>query len=584
MNFEEWNLNNDDKVYLIILFIVLFLSTSRMLVQSLVGCISNPDIAIYLLTALKYAGLDSFNLVIPDEIYYTPIISFLSSIFFRMGYVDKNAIIIVTTVINFIGYFGLYILLRNRFNSLLSFTGVLIYGSLPLIIVNSARGMIDLSFISISIWVLVFAIRAIDKNPKYFLIVLSLLVIGFFTKYTVGFMLPLIVLYYVINRNVVDLFDCFMSDRKLFKQKVKNYFSSKEFKYIIISVIVGICLFVIISKTLILDFGGYLTFFQQSSNTFNGNIYSSEAIDFNMDKSYYLDHFSQILYQSHKFSFILSGLLIVILALGAIIKIGYCFRNISLYKAKETQFKTKHLNKILFSTSTILIIVAFLLFKVFSNHLLSNICLLVSFTLLFSILQKYNVNDKKLGLDVLFLAYFLISFIFISSYAIKVPRYALIFIPPLIYFVIWGLNAITNAIFNMENLNQDNYNYIVIIIVLIFLVFTCSFVVSPMEYDDSGDIYRDVFDWDFDNDLIEVCNFIKEYDSDYHNKSFSSDYHHSRLYRWYLNVNMTVADNNEFPIDYNQTDYILTTENITLNNYVNVYHHGLFYVFYKDIC
>ena len=307
MNFKEWNLEKQDKKYLIILFFILLLPTLKMLLYSVYGCISNPDIALYLLSGLKYAGLDYYNVVLSDELINTPIISFLSSLFFRLGYIDKNAIIIVTSVINFLGYFGLFLLLKNRFNSLLSFTGVIIYASLPLIIVNSTRGMIDLSSISISLWALFFAIIAFDKNPKYFLISFPLLVIGFFTKYTVGFTIPIIFLYYFMKRNIVDLFDCLISDKKLFKQRIKNYIKSKEFKYICISLIISVFLVLLISKFLLLDYGCSLTFFERSVNTFNGNDASNLMIDFNIDKSYYFDYFSDIIFESHILSFILTG-------------------------------------------------------------------------------------------------------------------------------------------------------------------------------------------------------------------------------------------------------------------------------------
>lgn len=224
------------------------------------GGILNPDVSLYLITGLKYAGMDFYNILNPEHIYYTPIISFLSSLLFRLGLVDKAAIIIVTSILCFLSYIGLYMLLKLRFNSLLSLAGVILYGSTSIIIFNLSKGLIDIPSISISIWALYFGIIAIDKDPKYFLIAFPLLVIGFFTKYIAGFILPLIFLYYFMNKNIVNCLDDLISDKTLFKSKFKQYIFSKELKYIVVAIFISLILTIIICKTLILDYGGYLTF------------------------------------------------------------------------------------------------------------------------------------------------------------------------------------------------------------------------------------------------------------------------------------------------------------------------------------
>ncbi len=39
----------------------------------------NPDMALYSITGLKYAGIDYYNIIDPFDVYSTPIISFLTS-------------------------------------------------------------------------------------------------------------------------------------------------------------------------------------------------------------------------------------------------------------------------------------------------------------------------------------------------------------------------------------------------------------------------------------------------------------------------------------------------------------------------
>lgn len=579
MNLKDWNLDKNDRIYLILLFLITLLAALKMLDLTMKGCISNPDIALYLINSLKYAGLDLYNIANSNDMVNTPIICYLTSLIFRTGYVDKNAIIIITSLFNFIGFFGFYILLKNRFNPQLSFIGTIIYGSLPIILVNAYRGMIDLPSISISIWILVFGIMAIDKNPKYFLITLPLFTIGFFTKYIAGLTLPLIVLYYVMNRNVVDTFDDLISDKKLFKQKFKNYVKSKEFKYILISSIIALIIGFIIIKTLILDFNAPLSFIKQTTNTFNGYDYSPTGIDYNMDSLYYINHFSSIIYETNKNALLLSTFLYTIFGFGLILGILRFIKNINHFKFKKELFKTKYFDRILSIVIVILIFISLYTINDMPNHMISNVSLLVALTLIFSKLIKHHVNNKILSIDILILAYFLINLIFISLYAIKVPRYILPAIPPFIYFIIWGLNSIYKSIGDKKLFNFKLTSYISSIILIIFLIFTISFIISPMEYDQTGEVYRDVYDWDFKFELIDISNFIINNDNTYHNKTFASDYHHSKLYKWYLNNNVSVLNTDKSIKNFKDTDYIITTGNDKISNYTKIYKNDKFYLY-----
>ena len=577
MNFNELSLNKEDWICLIIVIIFSFLCTAKMALFAMSGCILDPDIAIYLLSALKYAGLDFYNVAYPADLFYTPVISFFTSLFFKMGYVDKNAIIIVTAFFSFIGYVGLYYLLKSRFDSLLSLTGVIIYGSLLLVIFNLSKGMVDIPAVSISIWALLFAIRAIDKDPKYFLITFPLLVMAFFTKYVSGFMLPLILLYYCMRRDIVGKFDCLLTDRTSFKQKFKSYLSSKEFKYIILSLLVSLILTILICKTLILDFGGSLSFLGQTADSFKTNFVTDEGIDYIVDKSYYLDRFTDMLFGSRDISPILACLAYGICGIGLIIK---CVKNFSIFKSEKKSFKTKHLDKILIVSIVILLFISFLTFKVITNHMASNICILIALTFTYSLLEKYEIDNKLLALDLLFLAYLLINFIFASIYHIKVERYALPFIPPVIYFIILGLEGI------VENINFDGISKlkldkgIPIILIVIFLISTATFL-APIEYERSNDVIYAINYFGYKGDLIDACDFIINNDSDYHNKTFASFNHHSRIIRWYLNVNVTAISelDHDFENFGNDTSYIILGEDKDLKNYHKIKNCGDFNIY-----
>ena len=579
MNFNELSLNRKDWICLAIVIIFSFLCTAKMMLFSMSGCILDPDIAIYLFSALKYAGLDSFNMANPADLFYTPVISFLTSMIFRMGYVDKNAIIIVTSIFSFLGYVGLYFLLKRRFDSLLSLTGVAIYGSILLVIYNISKGMVDIPCLSLSIWALLFAIMAIDDEPKYFFVAFPLLTIAFFTKYTAGFTLPLIILYYCMKRDIVGRFDCLLSDRATFKQEFKSYLHSREFRYIMLSVLVSLILAVIICKTLILDYGGTLSFFDQSVNTFNGHSVSKSGVDHVRSKSYYIQRFTDMLFGSSDHSLLLARIANGICGLGLAIKF---IRNRSIFKAEKESFKTRRLNKALIISCFVLLFVSFLTFKVVPNHMACNICVLIALTFIYAILDKYDVDSELLSLDILFLACFLINFIFASLYGIKVERYALPFIPPIIYFIVLGLEGIVEAIdFNgLSKLRLDKI--IPIIIIILFMTSTASFI-APIEYDRSNDVIFALNYQGYKGDLADVCDYIKNNVSDYHNETFASNNHHSRIIRWYLNVNVTVLDKHDPGLhDFDNTTYAILSEDLNLTNYHKIKNFGDFDLYKRN--
>ena len=573
------NLDKTEWICLAIVIIFSFICTAKMALFSMSGCILDPDVAIYLLSGLKYAGLDIYNVAYAEDLFYTPVISFLTSLIFRIGYVDKNAIILVTGFLAFMGYIGLYYLLKRRFDSLLSLTGVIIYGSLLLVIFNTAKGMVDIPAISISIWSLLFAMKAIDENPKYFFISLPLLVIAFFTRYTSGFILPLILVYYFMKRDIIREFDCLISNRKASWQKFKGYIHSKELKYIILSSLISLILGIIISKTLILDYGGALSFLGQSVNTFNGHAFTSN-IDYVINKSYYFNRFTDMMFGSRDISPILACLAHGICALGLIIK---AFKNRAIIKSYKRPFKIKHLNKLLIASSIILIGVSLFSFKVIANHMISNICVLISLTFIYSILAKSEIDNEILSIDFLFLAYFLINFIFASIYPIKVERYALPFVPPFIYFIILGLEGI------VEDMHYDKLSMlkldktVPIVLILIFMFSTATFI-APIEYERSNDVIFSLNYYGFKGDLTDACDFIISNDSDYHNKSFASFNHHSRIIRWYLNTNVTAISEHDhnFTDFNNDTTYLILSEDKNLKNYHKIKNFGDFYIYYHN--
>lgn len=577
------NLNKDTICTTILILFSLF-CTLKMCTFCLSGGILNPDVSLYLISGLKYAGIDYFNIANPEDLYYTPVVSFLSSLIFRMGIVDKAAIIIVTSILCFVGYIGLYYFLKLRFNSLLSLTGVIIYGSTTIIIFNICKGLIDVPALSISICALYFAVLAIDNNPKYFLISFPLLVISFFTKYIAGFILPLIFLYYLMNRDFIGNLDNLFSNRELLKNKIKNYLSSAEFKYIVISAIISILLAIIICKTLILDFGGHLTFFEQSVNTFNLHSDNSSAV-YIPDKSYYIDKFHLLLFDQYPHGLILSQLLYGIFGISIIINIINFIQNRK--RENPDAYQTRYFKKILLILFILLMSASFIGFKFLEDNMVSNICFLASMLILHSILKNYSDN-KYLSMTILYFAFFGVYFIFQSLYCIRIYRYSLPMIMPFICIIVWSLDSIFTALTNglggsaIDGPNKDYSklsNCILIILLMIFLISTLAFI-APMEYERTNLVYGDVCYKGYSNDLTDACDYISQTDPDYHSKTYTSFPHSSRTIRWLMNVNVTkVAEDEPDFENYDNSTYLILYENRTFNNYHLLHNCGDFNIY-----
>lgn len=584
MNENIFNFNKNDKYFLSFLsifsLILIFLRTK----YHMSGGIYYPDKALYLINSLIYGGFDYYNIVDPNEIFFSPIISFLTSILFKFGITDQLAISLVSSFFAFIGFIGLYVLLRNRFNPLFSLTGVIIFGSISEFLFNLSSGLIDIPSISISILIILFTIIATDKNSKYFLIVFPLLVVGFFIRYTVVFTLPVVLLYFLIRRNFLSWCYKSIDDKDLSKKKLFHYFKSEEFKYIFISLILSIIIFLLICKFLILDFGGNLTFIEQSHNSITNKNYGQGGTDVLYDKLFYIKNFSEFLFdEMRELNLILSSLLFSILGCGVILKFINYFKNRE-YFSKKNIIDDKNII-ISIILLIILMIIGIISFKVFSSHIITNLCILIALMCIHFLMINFNFNENKESLNILFLSYFLIYSVFIAIYPTKVLRYALPLLPPFIYFIILGLEAIMDTVSNMfeegkifkidcDNhiFNQKIYlkftNIIPIILIIIFLTSTL-FYIMPMEIQGSP------------NELVDVTEFIVDNDDNYHQKVFASNSFESRQLRWYLKTNISVFDDFE-EFDDSDVNYIIIKDNHSFENYHEIYHNNYYHVYYNN--
>lgn len=144
----------------------------------------------FLLNALEFAGKGKAYM----EIYRPPLLPFIVSLFMRMGVDQVWPLFFVDLVVTVIGVLGLYLLLREGFSRPVAAIGALAFLSFPDVVENLSAGVTDLMSVAISIWIVYFVLLALRRDTRYLRWAIFLVPLAFMTRFTGGMMLGVIVL------------------------------------------------------------------------------------------------------------------------------------------------------------------------------------------------------------------------------------------------------------------------------------------------------------------------------------------------------------------------------------------------------
>ena len=591
---NDINLNYKDKPFLILLLCYSLLLTIILMEFHLSRGAFNSDIYVYLGGALDLAGLNFNHISDPSWIQNSPLIIFLTSILFRLGLVDFKAIILVTAIFSILGIIGMYIFLKIRFSPLLSFTGAILFSSLSLTLFYFANGMLDIPAVTMIIFTLIFTVCAVNKNPKYYILVGILFSLSFFTRYTTTYIIAIIVLYILKNHDIINLVECLVYNKQLFFNRISSFFKSKECKWIVISSILSISIFVIVFE-LLLSSNIKLTYLNMASGSVS-NVANQLDANYIPDKGFFIKNFLSLLSCKsitfdklfvEKFNrpTILSYLIMLILFSGIILKLINFLKNIKYYKtySKNVEFRNRRSKIILLILILILIVIGGNGFEF--NYLYTLVSLWLIFLIILSLLNEYPINKDDFSLYISCLGLFLFYLIIVSFMDIKCVRYLLPAIPGFIYLVIYSLDCICKFIksgfdnerslknkydLNVVSNSKFRYNFsrlIPIFLIVICLIFAFNFT-NTVEFNQDG------------LDRIAICDFIKEYDPDYQSKEILCMWD-LRYFEWYLNkdIKKVGEDFNESQLNINKYDYIITFEKpIKDKNFRDVYHAGYYHL------
>jgi len=501
--FQDLYKNTFFKLILITLIITIYL-----IIDQVFFGVPYYDVYVYLNNALIFAGNPVGNLSV---IYLSPLMPFLTSLFFRIGFISVHTIFVLDGIVLVFGVIGLYLLFRERFNEIQSAVGCLIFLSFPLIYSWAVSGGIDVPGVSFSIWVIYLLVRGVRENSKSLYLVFPLLSVAFLVRYTSIILIFPIFLYLLINEN--------------FLNNIKK---------------IGIGF--LASLILIIPF---LTYFYVKLGNLNSliNILTSNItgsggalIDqgYNPDRLYYLTHilnyisvdpitrtYGEILNPSNGFPSILSYITVGVLVLG----LGIYLYQI-LLKWNKQGINDSNKNKNYYSLIMVIFLLAVGVFSFFINSfIVTEFIILLALFFGYTLLKK--INFKNLDIDFLLLSWFAAFFIFHSVISLKTDRYFITMIPALAYFIILAFSVIIEKYkFKFKQVSLRSWGFYVIV-GLIFISFNLGV------HSDNAFVHGSGYT------IQGTSNWLEKYDPNYKNENiYSND---DPAYTWGLKKEVIIG-------------------------------------------
>lgn len=469
--------------------IVSLITYYRVLIQFEMGPVS--DTCDFLSNALVFAGQDMGY----SDLIRPPFFSFLLSIIFRTGYLSINAAFILDGLMYIFGVVGLFFLLKLRFNSLGSFLGALLFATFPIVLVVMGVGFSDLASVSITIWTFYFLILAVQKNSKYFYFAFPFAMLAFLTRYNSALIIFPIFLYILINKSKINVKDMFAGifTSFLFLVPVFIFFFEK--------------------------FGNILYPFMNFFGTTSGpSLSESAAYDPNL--FFFIDKFPLFIGTE--------GILAIFIILMGIFIYGLLeFKKNSTNKLNlSTKFKIENRNTKL-KLGLFIVLISILVVSFGQVHwIASEILFFVSIYIFYTLIKELNI--KNIDTYLLIFTWLMAFLIFQSLFLTKDNRYFVIMAPPVAYFIILGLNEISNRLnFKVKNKNIT-FPLITIILTAVILLSAASYLPVIKQTNEDNTILNE--------NMVLTSQWLTNYDPDYKNKVIYSDFWPN--FAWYLKTNV----------------------------------------------
>lgn len=483
------SLNFNLKNKLLVLLIVLSSIYTAILVyaQTIIG-VSYWDIFVYLQNSMLFSHIN-----IGSQLSVPPILSLITSIPFQMGFISETTLFIVSGILFILLLVGIYLLFNERFSPEISFVGSLFFSMLSLVVTWAVTGSNDLPALSFGVWALYFTIKGLNNNFNYYYLAFFCFVVAFFTRFTEGFILIVMVSYLWINKDKVKI-------------QIKENNISKLFLFMIILCVVIGGIYLYKQHT--------IPFLSQFMEVSSSNQVSSVNVGYELNPYYYIQNiptfltsmsisplYDETLNTIYNTPTFLSYVILLLMGIGIISCV------LDLFKRNE---------KYVCNKMSLAIIIILSIITVISYTHISYIFTEILFTIIVLLTYKQVPQNIK-QIDLLMFLWMGIFIILHSYHPVKVDRYILPTFIPIIYYMIIGIKYTTTKI----NIKNKKTPLIILTILLVILIpINYSYIQSithpnPQSYEEK-----------------QAATWLKTYDSQITNYNISSD--RGVAFSWYL--------------------------------------------------
>lgn len=532
-----------------------------------VGVYYVRDVFFYLNNALFYAGYDTG---LANTRGLSPLIPMITSIFFRMGFISDGTIIIVSSVFYIFSALGMYFLLRLRFDEVLSFTGSMILSTFPLIIVWVTKGMLDIPGLCFSIWSVYFMLLAFRKNTKYFYIAFPLVALGFFTRFTVVLMIPvLLIQFFMVKKPITYI-----------KENLKDILIGVGFGTLVFAIFIGIYQYLNIGM-----------FFLSQGQDISASTHAVIDTTYN-NIFYYKDNFLIYMGANHFIPYSLkpgafnisqmqwigghpsriSYLFLTILIVGAIIYLT------KLFSSQNREIMKNKKNKIclaIFIVGTAIFVLTFIKISIIFSIIIISLALLALYRGL------YETDMDDFPLDFIMIYWFVVNLSFFTYHHIKVDRYFIPMFPAIVYYIILSLALIFDKLKSIRYMDKIK---VIAPIALICIILLCTGIYamgnSPHTFDNQ-------MHPNFESAASEekaVGEWLVNHDPQYINKTIWADRGGDMSFILKMQIDSYEKQSNETNFTdemvKNNVDYFIAKDNKTIKEpFTKIYQNGEVYLY-----
>jgi hypothetical protein len=542
MDFSANNILNKinkrpSKVFSIIVLIFAFFLTYFLVTLQIKVGIVYWDVYLYLNNALMFAGMGEGY-----KMHLAPMISFITSLFYRYVHVGDGMLFGLCGIIFITGIYGMFLLLKLRFSQLISVAGAVIFASLTIVLSWSVSGTLDVPAACFSIWTIYLTVYGLEKDKRALYLVFPMAAITFLTRYTSGLLiLPMMFLFIA--------------------HYLENGYKKEDLKKIALGIVMGLLIFAPFMVFFNSAVGTPFPFLDQLDVSVENNI-SSRDPGLMPDKTYYLIHIPQFISANFRYNGYgamlnpnqaeVNPISYILLILGGIGLLLYTKGILSKYynQLKETTKKAasgKRNKHLILLASIIILLVLFIASFWGDSYLITELLMFALIMGLYLAFRKLEI--KHLNLDLVMVMFFLTYFISHSLLSVKVDRYFITMAPPMVYLIVLGLNCTGNMMGDLlkriktkniklnQFLSRKKLLSGLLVMVLAIMLFVSSF--NAYEQRVPYAIYGYVEDG---------AKWLQDYDPDYQDKIIYSNQWPG--YSWFLRMNVERG----FMPDFNTTD------------------------------